>query len=322
MDATYPFCYRRHMRLPSPIELTPPSSEPSVSSISAFMPIFDAYATETPKVKKNPLQGKGKGKEKEKGKGKGNRKKGLLHKPTLSKTPPPKVAWSCSDGVDLQEKVQKKRHLSIPQEAMALYDSIVPMYLQVGFQFVCLEIETFEFDPTKITEIGLMVGQRLNESKFKFVGYHFLIQEHIHLGQTNPPPFPHQPHSKFRFIGNSETVPLEEALHDVHHCLTYADLLVSHNIESLLQSLKLSHQSSLVEYCSDPEFPKADTQTLFKAVTKTQECVPIATMLHRLNLPYEPTNLNNAGNDAIYIVAAFLRMMPVMGVNNTSSTSA
>ncbi|KAH0289394.1 hypothetical protein KCU62_g4360, partial [Aureobasidium sp. EXF-3399] len=194
--------------------------------------------------------------------------------------------------------------------------------------FICIDLEAFEFDQGKITEVGVSVldsrhvlsnnpGPDGMQWLSKITTRHLIIKEHKHLVNKR---FVHGCPDKFNF-GNSEIVSLDR----VHSTLTQlfdnpspssmltSDLgarkliLVGHGLSNDTAFLNKLH---FAPHANGNVIQDIDTQ---RFVGTKKKPVGLSRLLAGLGVSAE--NLHNAGNDAAYTLQALV-LITVQHTNN------
>ncbi|KAJ3368522.1 hypothetical protein GGF31_006342 [Allomyces arbusculus] len=147
------------------------------------------------------------------------------------------------------------------------------------------------------------------ESTTRLQMFHYLVEEHLALRNGV-----RVADAKDAFLGTSVTAPLATALANVAGVIRSADILVGHAVASDLQFLKRER----VRFTTVPmaqavvgdgaAVSVADTQSMYKALTGSVDCVRLAKVLDHVHVGYDPARLHNAGNDAWYTLLAFMTM--------------
>ncbi|KAJ3363669.1 hypothetical protein GGF32_003705 [Allomyces javanicus] len=146
------------------------------------------------------------------------------------------------------------------------------------------------------------------ESTTRLQMFHYLVEEHLALRNGV-----RVADAKDAFLGTSVTAPLATALAAVANVIRSANILVGHAVASDLQFLKRER----VRFTTVPmaqaamggaAVSVADTQSMYKALTGSVDCVRLAKVLDHVQVGYDPARLHNAGNDAWYTLLAFMTM--------------
>ncbi|KNE58746.1 hypothetical protein AMAG_04300 [Allomyces macrogynus ATCC 38327] len=147
------------------------------------------------------------------------------------------------------------------------------------------------------------------ESTTRLQMFHCLVEEHLALRNGV-----RVADAKDAFLGASVTAPLATALATVADVIRSADILVGHAVASDLQFLKRERvrfptvpmaQAAVRDAAA---VSVADTQSMYKALTGSVDCVRLAKVLDHVQVGYDPARLHNAGNDAWYTLLAFMTM--------------
>lgn len=178
---------------------------------------------------------------------------------------------------------------------------------------LCLDIEgtniltcvfifhlVYESNHSLILEIGYTLYDKSSQS---MSCSHFIIKENLCVrnGKYCPDRREH-----FNF-GKSELIGLDAAIDRLRHLLAVQDLcLVGHNIAADINYLKshINLRSNLHIF---------DTQTTFKHLELSLTNSNLENILKSYSIDY--SNLHNAGNDAYYTLAAFLKMVQLPCLN-------
>ena len=177
------------------------------------------------------------------------------------------------------------------------------------------DIEAYEYNHDKMLEIGYIVASvdgsgspRLTEKR------HFIIQENLHHKNGD-----HCTDNRngFRF-GQSQTVPLQEAIASFREAVTRCTFLVAHSAHSdedylrkigvdIAELGKEIMDTQLVEMqleMTRPGYRSANDRLFFRGLTR---------LLENYNVSFTQQDLHNAGCDAYYTMKVFLRQMGCSG---------
>ncbi|KAH3676293.1 hypothetical protein WICMUC_002089 [Wickerhamomyces mucosus] len=176
--------------------------------------------------------------------------------------------------------------------------------------FISIDIEAFELENSKITEIGVSIYDPLKEatSMFpNFINIHILVKDYLHLRNGR---FVEDNKDKF-LCGSSVILTKDESLKFIqaiidHYCIRRYEkfgmngILVGHNVPGDIKWLK---QLGI-------HFPRnvktLDTQIIFNLTNKS---LSLGKILRMLNVPH--SFLHNAGNDAYFTLSLLLKLLDV-----------
>lgn len=196
-----------------------------------------------------------------------------------------------------RKTIQFRKHSLILSNAMKELQSIKSFLL---CPLLALDIEAYEFDHRKITEIGLAMALQKN-SKFLISCCHFVVKENLYLRNGV-----RVADAKDKFMGKKSIVlPLVEIMSLMSQILGYSKVLIGHSLHSDLQFLR---RSCFLKKDPIEHMVFADTQVLYKAFKNHVDCVRLSKILDNLHIPYRESHLHNAGNDAFYTLLAFLHL--------------
>ncbi|KAJ1975165.1 hypothetical protein H4R35_003274 [Dimargaris xerosporica] len=160
---------------------------------------------------------------------------------------------------------------------------------------LALDIEAYERDQNKLTEIGWTI----DNANAPRISRHYVVRENVHLRNGR-----YVPDHKFDFnFGRTETLSLECILQHLSRdvCRHPSLAVVGHGIAHDIQYLR----SVGFEFgCSVKFF---DTNELYREFSGSlQSKHKLQTILAQLGIPH--SRLHNAGNDAYYTMEAFLAL--------------
>jgi hypothetical protein len=158
-------------------------------------------------------------------------------------------------------------------------------------RFVALDFEAFEWNQKRITEVGFSVFE--ND---EYQNFHYIIKENINRRNGK-----FVPDNKDRFsFGESEVLPLNEALERLSHILSTADYLVGHGVGNELKWLKKNN----VELKQN--LKTIDTSILAGGFMKIGGRVSLTRILTFMGIKHD--FLHNAGNDSFYTMKVLHQM--------------
>jgi len=190
-----------------------------------------------------------------------------------------------------QSKLEKKKAFGRYQKHIKEKLEFFKTELRKTNKFVSLDFEAFEFNQKKITEVGYSVFEN-GECK----NYHYIIKEII--GKLNGK---FVADNKFNFaFGESEILPLADAMNKLSKILSDADYLVAHGVGNELKWMRKNN----IKVGSG--LKTIDTGTLGAALMKVKQRVSLTRILTFLNI--EHGLLHNAGNDSFYTMKALQHM--------------
>ncbi|KAI9139146.1 hypothetical protein BKA69DRAFT_694110 [Paraphysoderma sedebokerense] len=148
---------------------------------------------------------------------------------------------------------------------------------------VCIDIEAYEFDHKKVTEIGYSIGYfnpQLN--RYEVSAHHIIIKEYMNLVNGV-----RVPNWKFGFLfGESKILSLSNAALEMRRVLKDVNVVVGHGVANDLVWLKkMGVKIDGKKIC--------DVQVLFKAVKGNIECVKLEKVLEYCGI--ESDRLHNGG---------------------------
>lgn len=166
---------------------------------------------------------------------------------------------------------------------------------------VCIDIEAYEFDHKKVTEIGYSIGYfnpQLN--RYEVSAHHIIIKEYMNLVNGV-----RVPNWKFGFLfGESKILSLSNAALEMRRVLKDVNVVVGHGVANDLVWLKkMGVKIDGKKIC--------DVQVLFKAVKGNIECVKLEKVLEYCGI--ESDRLHNGGNDARFTLEAYLKLVSLEG---------
>ncbi|KAJ1974467.1 hypothetical protein H4R34_004707 [Dimargaris verticillata] len=165
----------------------------------------------------------------------------------------------------------------------------------VNHYTLALDIEAYERDQSKLTEIGWTIDN-VNAPQ---ISHHFVVQENVHLRNGR-----YVPDNKFGFnFGRTDTLPLYEILRRLREDICSRPLLamVGHGIAHDIRYLQS------VGFSFSPGTKFFDTNNLYREFSASMQSKhKLQTILVQLGIPH--SGLHNAGNDAYYTMEAFLVM--------------
>ena len=161
---------------------------------------------------------------------------------------------------------------------------------------IALDLEAWEFDNARITELGFTVYEPASN---KLTPYHYIIQENAHHKNGSL-----VPDHRDRFItGNSIHSSLLDAFNVLSGLMSQGYVaLVGHGIQS---DLNMILDSGLPKLPSE-RVVQIDTQMLFLQIDRAADQSRLEDVLKHFKIPHR--FLHNAGNDAFYTMMVVLRI--------------
>lgn len=223
----------------------------------------------------------------------------------------------------------KKKSLRDPPGINIKYPA--PYEFESNVIFISIDIECYERDKRKVTEIGVSTLDTMDlvdlspgphgENWFqKIRSRHFRIKEYTHLENRD---FVHGCAGDFRF-GKSEFISLADAPKVLATCFrppySATDSEVDHLREEKRTIVLVGH-----DFANDLRYmqrlgydvtnlsnlhqrhPIADTQGLYRALWQQWDAVKLGAILEEAEIA--PFGLHNAGNDAAYTMQALLAIV-------------
>lgn len=151
----------------------------------------------------------------------------------------------------------------------------------------------YEADHDKILELGY---SSYNTRTHEFVSAHYLISENAQYGNGRYVP----DHRHLFQFGQTITAPLATVFMDLEEQLRTAYCVVGHDLHA--------EKSILAKYCGSgvKQLWFVDTQSLFKQLYPGRG-LSLARVLDTLGIHH--AHLHNAGNDARYVLMAFVSLL-------------
>ncbi|KAJ1986600.1 hypothetical protein H4R33_003269 [Dimargaris cristalligena] len=218
---------------------------------------------------------------------------------------PGRSAKAC-DGKDKNSSQKKPRPNPdnppvVSEQQLAGYRSLLKNTLKMvddgKHTILCLDIEAYEHDQNKLTEVGWCMYDPVTR---QITTRHIIIKETIKLYNGR---FVADNKHRFNF-GKSQVMPRYEGLMELHAAVTkaYPIAFLGHDVASDIKFLK-SEDMHLHH-----SVPRLDTKALYCAHTKNpRNGRRLAILLEELGIEY--SHLHNAGNDAHYTMLVFLKIM-------------
>lgn len=159
-------------------------------------------------------------------------------------------------------------------------------------QFVCIDLEQFERNQRKLTEVGIsVVCSQTNQIKTT----HLIIKEHYNLRNKK---FVCDNKDNFLF-GNSVTVSLEEAKRQISNVLSEHEYLVGHGIGNDMKFIQK-------ELGIKSKVATLNTDNLFKAVVNKNTQTSLSNVCKHFDIKHDAPH--NAGNDSHVNMNMFLQL--------------
>ncbi|MCJ1232177.1 hypothetical protein MMC14_000126 [Varicellaria rhodocarpa] len=195
----------------------------------------------------------------------------------------------------------------------------LPGTLNSRTMFLSVDVEAYEFDQKRITEIGISTLETVDLFEIppgvngknwaaKVQSRHFRIQECAHL--VNKKHVKGCP-DKFEF-GKSEFIPLKDVKSKLERCFLPSDSPLGLYSGGTCKVVLVAHNASAdIKYLTELGFNVTekisdciDTSDLYKVVRRQAREVGLSTLMLRYGIPGD--HLHNAGNDASYTLRALI----------------
>ena len=194
-----------------------------------------------------------------------------------------------------------------------------PGNLNSRTMFLSVDVEAYEFDQKRITEIGISTletvdlfgippGVNGKNWAAKVQSRHFRIQEYAHL--VNKKHVKGCP-DKFEF-GKSEFIPLKDVKSTLERCFLPSDSPLGLYPDGTCKVVLVAHNASAdIKYLTDIGFNVTekisdciDTSDLYRVVRRQAREFGLSTLMLRYGISGD--HLHNAGNDASYTLRALI----------------
>lgn len=187
-----------------------------------------------------------------------------------------------------KKKAKQAKRLEGIQQSV---DTVKPN-LVAGKRMLCIDVEAFEHDTKKITEIGCCVVEGI-----RVIHKHYIIEENQKY-RNGKYVADNRDHYNF---GESEILPLADIVTIMNDQIAKCDFMVGHAFRNDIQML-----SSIGIPIGNAKY--YDTAKIGKAILQVKKStVGLKEVLERTNI--EHSHLHNAGNDSSYTMAALLALV-------------
>ncbi|ORX95762.1 hypothetical protein K493DRAFT_351319 [Basidiobolus meristosporus CBS 931.73] len=193
-----------------------------------------------------------------------------------------------------RNKKSKKKVKAL--QGQKLLENAKSLLVDHKHMFFTIDVETYERDHTSIIEIGWSMH---HSKRGLFKDRHFVIEENLHLRNGR-----YHPDNKEKFLfGESELGTLEDVIGFLEEDLSTGPpkVLIGHDLKSVLEATQIVNPNL---DCVDETLDISDLHTVKFG---GKDMPGLSRVLDDLEIDYYC--LHNAGNDAHYIMEAFLKLV-------------
>jgi len=169
--------------------------------------------------------------------------------------------------------------------------------------YLCLDIEAFEFNQKFLTEFGWCIFKKDGTIVKK---KHAIVKENLKYRNRK-----YVPDNRYHYLfGKSDLQQLDDINRELREDIQNVNFLVGQGIDNDIRYLRtININTSKFQKLKDDKVPIygiIDTMDLYSGFYQT-EGVGLEKSLKKLKIPYD--RLHNAGNDAIYTMKFFLKII-------------
>ncbi|OUM62845.1 hypothetical protein PIROE2DRAFT_61630 [Piromyces sp. E2] len=169
--------------------------------------------------------------------------------------------------------------------------------------YLCLDIEAYEFNQKFLTEFGWCIFKKDGTIVKK---KHAIVKENLKYRNRK-----YVPDNRYYYLfGDSVVQKLDDINKELRNDINKVNYLVGQGIYNdlrYLRSIKINtFKFQKMKNAQVPEYGVIETMDLYSGFFQT-EGVSLEKSLIKLNIPYE--RLHNAGNDAMYTMKFFLKII-------------